>query len=314
MPKDKRKTLTESDEPVKDELTINQKFAGRYEETKRKQDLGRARELGIPLVDHYYDPNDSSSEEEDEGDLLDPDMDKKIRETIAAIQKKDPKIYKPETAFFKAGEESDSSDKPAAAAVAEKKKSTKKTTAKDVLRAQLVDAAERGIEDAFEDDDGEEMLSRRRRGFDDEDRNPKLYDEEQVQLRKQFLESVSDSKNGGKQDSDDDDFLKVKPKAQKRSSKDARDSSDDDADIVDASALKTFLKSKGNKTVEHAGEIRDPEGFLSAFMRSDVWKKDSLNERRPVEVSDSEDLEHIDKADEFEAVHNFRFVERCFVD
>ena len=69
----------------------------------------------------------------------------------------------------------------------------------------------------------------------------------------------------------------------------------------------------------HAGELRDPEAFLTAFMRTQAWRDDAeapMTGWGRARASDPDDeagsdaeseLEAIDAADEFEAKYNFRF-------
>lgn len=176
-------------------FSVNKKFATRYEDRKRKQDLARAEELG--LLTGGADADESSDESEDDGDLLTAGLDKKILATIQAIRSKDPKVYDAKTTFFTEADDAASSDdegdKP------KKAKKEKKKTAKDVLREQLVEAAERGATDAFADDD--ELDVRRKRFVDDDvEKDKKIYDDEQAQLRAAFLSSVKDSEAGDGKD------------------------------------------------------------------------------------------------------------------
>eukprot|EP00919_Chromeraceae_sp_WS-2016_P062411 GHVR01147748.1.p1 GENE.GHVR01147748.1~~GHVR01147748.1.p1 ORF type:complete len:143 (+),score=73.99 GHVR01147748.1:116-544(+) len=78
------------------ELTINEKYASKYEERKRKEELASGR--------HRYDldeEDESDSETEDEfGYLLTDKVEKKVFETLAKIRNKDSVIYDNEVTFF----------------------------------------------------------------------------------------------------------------------------------------------------------------------------------------------------------------------
>lgn len=273
-------------------LTVNKKWASGYDERKRRQELGRARELG--LLDGATNSEDDESE--DEGEALTSAVEYGIRATLQAIRNKDPRIYDKTTKFFKTSKESasdsdDSSSDDDAKQVSKSKSKQKTVTAKDILRQQLVEAAEQGKTDAFEDDDD---VTLNKRTLDDGDRrvSSKVYDSEQAELRKAFLDTVKEQSDklkpmeGGKKskkaaatpiddddagagDDDGDDFLKVKQRARR-----GEDDSDDDGSVAsaDRERLKELMRSKDGKLAAHAGEMEDPEGFLDAFVSSKAWK------------------------------------------
>jgi protein KRI1 len=65
----------------------------------------QAKEYGAREVEALHNPSDSdsesSSEEEDEnGELLTPEMDIEIMRTIAAIRRKDPRVYQKDAVFY----------------------------------------------------------------------------------------------------------------------------------------------------------------------------------------------------------------------
>lgn len=262
----------ESEDEGATKLAVNKKFAGRYEDVKRKQELSRARDLGIDL-----DGGEDSEEEEseDDGALLTHDVDDQILKTLDAIRRKDPAIYKPDVKFFE-----EKADAPAAAAAAggdkkeagaakEKTKAKKKMTAKDVLREQLVDAAERGVSDAFADDSDDDMAAGRRRIDDgDREKNTRIYDAEQAELRAAFLKTAAaeedeDEEGGG------GSGLVVKKKGGKKGGAGSDDDdadSDDDESVASAELdeLKAYLRSKkGSGPAETAADLANPEEFLS---------------------------------------------------
>ncbi len=85
-------------------LSINRGFANAYEERKRKQELGKARDMGFLQGgwgdDDEEEEDESTSESEDEGEALTPFMDVEIMRTIHMIRSKDPRVYDPNTKFY----------------------------------------------------------------------------------------------------------------------------------------------------------------------------------------------------------------------
>lgn len=285
------------------DFTINRKWAASYEERKRRQELERAKELGITLSssETAEPPVDSEEDvEEDHGNQLTKTMDKQIWKTIQAIRNKDPKIYDPNVKYFESPPSSDNDEDaeeiPSTLTTSTKTK-TKKITAKDVLRQQLLEAAEQGKTDAFDED---EDLTLSKRTLDNADRSIKsrMYDEEQKLLRQEFLTSVSNEagklqlmqtkikKNNqesnktvpipkGTGNDNDDDFLKVRRKIIPGSkTNDSNEGSDNDSDLsVERNELKKYLQDKTGKGIaEHAQDLANPDKFLSAFMGSRAWK------------------------------------------
>ncbi|RKP09269.1 KRI1-like family C-terminal-domain-containing protein [Thamnocephalis sphaerospora] len=113
-------------------IKVNETYAKKYEERKRKEELGkrkytrgdfkdkygdvggvddeklarlaeRARKYGIRESEALLDDSDleSSSDEEDEtGEMLTPEVDAQILRTITAIRSKDPRVYNKDTTFY----------------------------------------------------------------------------------------------------------------------------------------------------------------------------------------------------------------------
>lgn len=79
-------------------MNINQEYARKFEERKRKEDLARAADRG--LLDE-----DSEQTEEDEAEDVNPEVDLQILDVIQRIRKKDPSIYDPNAKFFDSKEE-----------------------------------------------------------------------------------------------------------------------------------------------------------------------------------------------------------------
>ena len=72
----------------------------------------------------------------------------------------------------------------------------------------------------------------------------------------------------------------------------------------------------GKKVAVHAGELEDPEAFLSAFMRTQAWRDDDeapmkgwgrVGAGEEDESASESDVEDVEAVEQFEAKYNFRF-------
>ena len=172
-------------------LTVNKRFAAKYEAEARYKDLQRSKEMMQNGGDES-DSEDSETEDED-ADRLDGQTDLQIVKTINMIRKKDPKIYDSSTVFFDKEEGSDTEES------GNKPKKSKKSTYKDVIREQLL---EDGADLNAEDDDRETNYTKSK---------SLAYDREQESIRKAFLKSAGNESDDD-EDRSDDGMLTVKKK------------------------------------------------------------------------------------------------------
>ena len=99
-----------------DALTINAKYAARFEHNKRREETQRLqekvkREYILRPGDEDEDSDDeSSSSESDEGDLPER-FDEQFAKALVRIKRKDPEIYKPDVELFSDVSESSSEDR-----------------------------------------------------------------------------------------------------------------------------------------------------------------------------------------------------------
>jgi len=87
---------------IEDAFTINEQFASKYESRKKSEELSRLRDkYGSDLGES----DSSSDEEEDEnGELVTPEIDSQIVKVIEQIRLKDPIVYIKDKNFFEESE------------------------------------------------------------------------------------------------------------------------------------------------------------------------------------------------------------------
>lgn len=327
-----------------EEITINKKFAERYQTSKRKQLLSS---VPAGVLDESSASDSSSEEEEDElAEQLTKGIDRRVRETLEAIRNKDPSIYDKNTRFFDDKNEEgteqkehdqqhsdsddnatyDSEDEPVAGweTVAKSAQADiAKLTLKDYVRETLLKDGK--LSDSEEDDD-------------DNDWRPLSQDsdgEEESALAEGAANAITgangsraetenvrdDGLDSGK--SDDEDFFKKKDKTAAEIEAEEQD-------------FEQFLHKQAKKRSQKAGEELllhsylenekpdEKERFLRDFVLNNGWLDNNAaeapsagdyeieidqndpNEERDIEPEAGDD-EFEDKVDEFEAKYNFRF-------
>ena len=318
-----------------DVLTINKKFAERFEHNKRREETHRLQEK--VKREYILRPGDvgegsdseTSSSESDEGDVP-AKFDAQFAEALLKIKTKDPAIYREDAELFSSDDDDDDDAK------VKKKRAPKKQTLREVTARQLLE----GGAEAYEQEDAEAEVRRRKA-------SGRSYVEEQEDLKNAFktaagIDGVKTSeKNASDSDSDSDSGgLRVKRRAISGfsdSEKDAEDDDDDDDDEKRASNLArtklgAFFRADGAK-----GEADKNEAFLRDFLLNEKWrdaedggedgksgftynqnrkrttKRSRSNDGSDVEseeVSDSEeDARAFEEAERFEQKYNFRFEE-----
>jgi protein KRI1 len=115
-----------------EQLRVNKVYASKYERSKRKIELAKAKEL---LENEGDEESDSETEDED-AELLSPDLDLQIITTINRIKRKDPSIYDPNKKWFQQTEETRETE---IEKIEGKGKDKGKKTFKDLAREQLLE-------------------------------------------------------------------------------------------------------------------------------------------------------------------------------
>lgn len=238
--------------------------------------------------------SDSESDyiEDDEGALVTPQIDAQILKTLAEIRSRSGKIYDPETRFF------DEKDLERAEEdwVQRAGKEGEKVTLTDYQRERLLKG-----ELHSEESNGEEA------DFD----RPMTHYEEQEQLKREFKLAL----DGGEDESDEaEEIFRKRPKTAEQQAKEEEDyrafllenlSKSENARESMGDWLSYKADQKGTKT-----SVDPEEQFLIDYVLNRGWvdqeKKVTPDYERIIQA-DEEDLEAVEKAEEFETALNFRF-------
>ncbi|KAK4359055.1 hypothetical protein RND71_021284 [Anisodus tanguticus] len=249
-----------------DKIEINEEFARRYEHNKKREDLQKLQELKKKGV--IDDEGDTSSSDEEEVEDLNGSSNLKFFDGLLKIKKGDPVVLNNKDAkLFDSESETNNSD-------SEEKKNKKKKPMylKDVVSKHL-------IEEGPEFGDSEE---------EEEEKKVKTYNEEQDELRKEFLNAVNE-------DEDEEELFKVKERWDGLG-----DDEEGDTEFV-------------KKLDEFFGEdekLDEETVFLKDFFRKEMWKDDKKRKGDDAEdVEFSEDEEEIETQEDYEREFNFRFEE-----
>ena len=308
-----------------DVLTINKKFAERFEHNKRREETHRLQEK--VKREYILRPGDvgeasdseTSSSESDEGDVP-AKFDAQFAEALLKIKTKDPAIYREDAELFSSEEEAEEED----AEKETKKRAPKKQTLREVTARQLLE----GGAEAYEREDADAEARRR-------EASGRSYVEEQEDLKNAFKTAAgidgkrrSETKNESDSDSDSDG-LRVKRRAVSGFADDDEDGEDDGEKRVSNLAktkLGAFFRADGA-----SGTAEDKnEAFLRDFLLNEKWrdaedggedgkagftydrnrKQKRANDSDDVSDGDSEeDARAFEEAERFEQKYNFRFEE-----
>jgi protein KRI1 len=299
---------SDEDEKGSSGIRINKKFAGKYEERKRREELQR----GKDLLDEDEDDESSSSDEDEDAELLTTAIDKDILKTITAIRSKDPSIYDAKKDWFAEKEASDGQTKA---------KKTKKMTVSDVIREQTLDKMNRPEGEADPEGEGDDSSEE-----DDSDAEM-TYDEEQAQLKRSFMDlaagedsRMGKSKKKGKgkaqaeeseeseeeEEEEEEDLFEVKSKSDAQKRKEAQ-ADKEDKELVRLQKKYDVEQKTLEKNLGGNKEAVVAEQFLHDFLTKKRWKDEDADGDE--EEEEEEDESYMDKQDNFEQKYNFRFEE-----
>ncbi|TMX00336.1 hypothetical protein EJD97_001034 [Solanum chilense] len=264
--------LFEDDGDELDKIEINEEFARRYEHNKKREDLQKLEELKKKGI---VDDSDAESDEEDdeEEEDLDTSSNLKFFDGLLKIKKGDPVLNTKDAKLFNSESETNSeSEEDEEKEKKVKKKKQKPMYLKDVVSKHLIE-------------EGPEF------GDEEEEKKVKTYNEEQDELRNEFLNAVED------EEEEEGDLFKVK-----------------EAEKDEEEGDPEFTK----KLDEFFGEddkLDEQTVFLKDFFRKEMWRDDKGSSKKGdekiEEVEVSEDEEEIERQEDYEREFNFRFEENA---
>jgi len=271
-------------------LTVNKKFATKYQSKKEQEELRHIRQRkqrdGITDFDGTSESDFSDEEEDQDGTLSTPSFNIQFLKTIKALRKKDASIYDPTAQFF-----SDDVEKDDDTDITKTKARTPKRY-KDIVREQILEQIE-GEESGNAKEVNSTNLIRRSR---------LRYDNEQDELREAFLTQSSAVESG----ENEVDWMVMKKKVitsfEDEVAKEVKE------ELKEVEHL--FKKSKKDDTFKDPrGEIGDGECYLLDFITKKKWI--DHNDINFTGNSDDEEssLDGVERADEYESNYNFRFEE-----
>jgi protein KRI1 len=303
-------------------LSINSSFAKRYDESKRKQEIGQLEDKykanlqkkGLKQQDSGsesdYTDSESDEEEDDDGELLTPAVDAQILKTLSEIRSRSDKVYDPSTNFFDEAEISKMDQewrkKHANTASSKISKSSKPAvTIKDYQRERLLSGKGLEAEDEDEEDAEPEPLSH-------------VQEQEllKAEMKRAFKsEGAMDSESGA------GDLLTIRVKTEDEIAREEEEyrnfllenlASSENAKLSMGEWLSYREEQDG--VSRRAGKSKKQlteDDFLIDYVLNKGWV-DKQASRVPsydkvVEEELIEDEEAVEIADEFEMAHNFRY-------
>lgn len=295
----------DDDAGAEDGLRVNDTFAEKYHDRKRRQELAQAREAG--LLDAQGElVSDSESSSDEEEDAMPRDEGLQVMHVLNMIRKKDPAIYKQDSVFFTKEEPAESSDEDSGKADEAASSGHKRMTVKDIVRDQVLAAAEAGKDDAFEDDEAMAVAK------PTVHMGEKVYDAEQAALRAAVLDAGLPAHDS---DGEDDDFLQQSKKPVAAAASGAAEPQVDE-EILKSAREWVGAVHRAPPTVDEdkilnleaagTGEMTEQaQDYLKWFTATRAWEGDAADDDDADSID--EDAEALDKADAFEATYNFRF-------
>lgn len=277
------------EEEVVSKLKINESYEKRYQERKEKEELSRLTEKYGDKLD-AADDEDSTSEEEDvNGELVTPEVDSQIFQTIAKIKAKNPEIYNSNKTFFDEQEIAKIRRDWEEKMRQRKAEGRESVTLKEYQRQLLLDTQGKLV-----DEDESSSLS-----------VVKTRDQEQSELKDAFVAAASDISTAKDKA---DDLFEVTAVSQ----------GDASGDRYRSFLLESLKESDvGSSTLaewdalQKNPQVNPDEAFLMNYVLNRGWMDAPNKEADPFKdsVDLSEDEKDVDEMETFEQKHNFRFEE-----
>ncbi|XP_014748717.1 PREDICTED: protein KRI1 homolog, partial [Sturnus vulgaris] len=285
-------------------LRVNAAFAERYGRYRRREELQRLR-------DRYGDTGDSgdsdSDSSESSGDdvALDPREEREFYRTLALLKTRDPRIYREDTTFYtqqeSGGEEEDEEEEEEE----EEERPAKPMFLKDYERKVVLEKEGKYVDE--EDEEDEETAAKRRKV-----ESSQSYAEEQRALKESFRAFVADSEE---EEEEEEGGALLRPRVRSREEK-----------AQEEEQYLRWLRGQAEPPPEPLQDLEplqkfwsDPalepgERFLRDYLlgngfREEEEEGDEGASLPSLEDSSDEGEQFLERQQEFERRHNFRFEE-----
>lgn len=244
-------------------IEINRDYAKKFEHNKKREDLQRLEELkkkGL-IEDSESESSESESSSSEEEDTQNFRKDLEFFDALIKVKKQDPALKQKEAKLFDSDDDSHGKESnDVKGSLIEKKKSS--MYLKDVVAKHLI---EEGPE------------------FNDEKTNMvKVYDKEQEEIRKAFLEAAE------VQDEDEEELLKVKERG-----------------VVEEEKDEEFERKLDEYFGDGDDQLDENSKFLKEYFKNKLWRSEDAKVGEEELNMLSEDEEEIEKQEEYE----YRFQE-----
>ena len=227
-----------NDFQIDDKVTINKRFAAKYDKRKKAEDLAKAMVMS--------DSDSEESSEDEDAQLITPAVERTFLDTLAKIKKNDPSLKAEGVQCFR----DDDFDLSRAA----KEKKEKRMTARDVQREMLLSGGAEAV--ALEEERVEKMSKL------------KTPMEEEEDLRKAFMDA------GNVEEESDDDLFTTKKKSKAELAAEAQE----DAQFAEAQDAKRSKEEKDmlNRVWEAPEEeLSEKDKFLRSYFLEKKWEADT---------------------------------------
>jgi protein KRI1 len=323
-------------------LSINKGFADKYAHNKEREEISRAKELGLAALGEEGSDSSSSSDDED-AELLTRSVDKQIQRTLDMIKRGDPAIYDAGTQLYNSDETSDSdddsssgdssssdddsSDDSSDGQTSAKSKRSKPVTIKDQLRERIlkkIDADESASDSGSDDDGGDLARPSSAAG--------PTFVEEQAALKKEFgkLGGASAKKQGlddsGSDSDSDGGLFQLREKTEEEQAAQDATIEASFAKMAESEAAKekagdAVLARVQRRKVDNGDNMEeqtemDAADFLNDYVMNQRWldKPGKKRKKKKAAVAsataeDDEDGDFEKATDKYEASYNFRYEE-----
>ncbi|XP_059588341.1 protein KRI1 homolog isoform X2 [Alligator mississippiensis] len=285
-------------------LRVNEAFAEHYGQYRRQEELRRLQ------ARYGADAESSSSESDSSGDDvdLDPRQDRDFYRTLGLLKTKDPQIYQADATFYSQEESSSESEEE----VPQKRKQ-KPMYLKDYERKVILE--KEGKYEDEEDEKHEEATAQRRKKA-----ASKTYMEEQQEIKQSFRPFVADSEEE-EEDEGSSALLRHRPQTTEEKAREENDyitwlkgqTDTPDQHLQDLAPLKAFWSDPA---------LEPGERFLRDYILNQRYNEEDEEDGEEEEgqgpgpplglgLADSSDEGELflQRQDDFERRHNFRFEE-----